>query len=102
MIAWAGPLAGRVDADADAVAAVGGHVDADADAVAAVGGGWWVVVVAVDVLPGVIDVDLLDLIVQVCLRCGSEEAPAEDGGRSARHADGEAPGPRQPLHCRAC
>ena len=100
-IAWAGPLAGHVDADADAVAAVGGHVDADADAVAAVGGGWWVVVVAVDVLPGVIDVDL-DLIVQVCLRCRSEEAPAEDGGRSARHADGEAPGPRQPLHCCAC
>ena len=66
-IAWAGPLAGHVDADADAVAAVGGHVDADADAVAAVGGGWWVVVVAVDVIPGVIDVDLLDLIVQVCL-----------------------------------
>ena len=87
-IAWAGPLAG--------------HVVAVADAVAAVGCGWWVVVVAVVVLPGVIDVDILDLIVQVCLRCGSEEAAAEDGGRSARHADGEAAGPRQPLHCRAC
>ena len=87
-IAWAGPLAG--------------HVVAVADAVAAVGGGWWVVVVAVVVLPGVIDVDILDLIVQVCLRCGSEEAATEDGGGSARHADGEAAGPRQPLHCRAC
>ena len=88
MIAWAGPLAG--------------HVDADADAVAAVSGGWWLVVVDVDVLPEVIDVDILDLVVQVCLRCRSEEAAAEDGGRSARHADGEAAGPRQPLHCRAC
>ena len=67
-----------------------------------VGGEWWVVVAAVDVLPGVIDVDILDLIVQVCLRCGSEEAATEDGGGSARHADGEAAGPRQPLHCRAC
>ena len=67
-----------------------------------VGGGWLVRVVDVDVLPGVIDVDILDLVVQVCLRCISEEAAAEDGGRSARHADGEAAGPRQPLHCRAC
>ena len=61
-----------------------------------------VVVVAVVVLPGVIDVDILDLIVQVCLQCGSEEAATEDGGGSACHSDGEATGPRQPLHCRAC
>ena len=59
-------------------------------------------VAVVGVFTGIIDVDVLDLIVQVCLRCGSEEAATEDGGGSARHADGEAAGPRQPLHCRAC
>ena len=59
-------------------------------------------VAVVDVFPGIIDVDVLDLIVQVCLGCRSEEAATEDGGGSARHADGEAAGPRQPLHCRAC
>ena len=52
-IAWEGPLAGNVVAVADAVAAVAGLS--------------WVEVVAVVVLPGVIDVDILDLIVQVCL-----------------------------------
>ena len=55
-----------------------------------------------DVFTGVTDVDILDLIAQVCLRCRSEEAATEDGGGSARHADSEAAGPRQPLHCRAC
>ena len=55
-----------------------------------------------DVLTGVTDVDILDLIAQVCLRCRSEEAATEDGGGSASHADGEAAGPQQPLHCCAC
>ena len=56
----------------------------------------------VDILMGVADVDILDLIAQVCLQCQSEEAAAEDGGGSARHADGEAAGPQEPLHCRTC
>ena len=50
----------------------------------------------------VTDVNVLDLVAQVCLRCRSEEAAAEDGGGPARYADSEAEGPRQPLHCRAC
>ena len=52
------------------------------------------------------DLNVLDLVAQVCLRCRSEEAAAEDGGGPARNADGEAAGPRRgdwhPLHCRAC
>ena len=40
----------------------------------------------------VTDVNVLDLVAQVCLRCHSEEATAEDGGEPARHADGEAAG----------
>ena len=50
----------------------------------------------------VTDVNVLYLVAQVCLRCRSEKAAAEDGGGSARHADGEAAGPQRPLHCRAC
>ena len=52
------------------------------------------------------DLNVLDLVAQVCLRCRSEEAAAEDGGGPARNADGEAAGPRRgdwhPLHFRAC
>ena len=54
----------------------------------------------------VTDVDVLYLVAQVCLRRHSEEATTENGSQPARHADGEAAGPRlgdwQSLHCRAC
>ena len=63
-------------------------------------------VVTVNKRVTVTDVDVLYLVAQVCLRRHSEEATAENGSRPARHADGEAAGPRlgdwQFLYCCAC